>query len=34
MHPTWRSVVVVLGTAVALTACAVALFRWDQGERR
>lgn len=32
LHPTWQSVVVVLGTAVALTACAVSLFRWDQGE--
>ncbi|GAA1093506.1 ABC transporter permease [Nocardiopsis exhalans] len=33
LHPTWLSVLVVLGTAAVLTALAVRLFRWDQGER-
>lgn len=33
LHPTWLSVLVVLGTAAVLTASAIRLFRWDQGER-
>jgi ABC-2 type transport system permease protein len=33
LHPAWLSVLVVLGTTVVLTALAVRLFRWDQGER-
>ena len=33
-HPVWLSVVVVAGTAVLITALAVRLFRWDQGEPR
>lgn len=33
LHPTWLSVLVVLGTAAVLTALAVRLFRWDRGER-
>lgn len=33
-HPVWLSVVVVAGTAALITALAVRLFRWDQGEPR
>ncbi|WP_017609168.1 ABC transporter permease [Nocardiopsis xinjiangensis] len=33
-HPVWLSVMVVAGTAVLVTALAVRLFRWDQGEPR
>lgn len=33
LHPTWLSVLVVLGTAAVLTALAIRLFRWDQGGR-
>ncbi|WP_017587693.1 ABC transporter permease [Nocardiopsis ganjiahuensis] len=33
LHPTWLSVLVVLGTAVVLTALAVRFFRWDQSGR-
>lgn len=32
VHPTWLSVTVVLATTALLTALAVRLFRWDQGE--
>lgn len=34
IHPVWLSVVVVSGTAALVTALAVRLFRWDQGEPR
>lgn len=33
-HPVWLSVVVVAVTAALVTALAVRLFRWDQGEPR
>lgn len=33
LHPSWLSMLVVLGTAAVLTVLAIRLFRWDQGER-